>query len=528
MKKPLQWLPPTAAFLVFLVAASAPLGAIAQGTLRIAMTAADVPTTAGAPNQGLEGYRFAGYPAFEPLVQWDLRVTDVPAPVIPWLASEFATDPKDRKKWIFTLRRDVKFHDGSDFNADAVVFNLQRFFDEKAPHFDKTASAQIKARTPLLDRWEKIDDYRVAIWTTDVATYFPEMLTNVLMSSPAQYEKLGRDWQKFGQTPSGTGPFRITTVSRSQIEMEKNPNYWNKARAAKLDKVVLLPMPEATTRLAALRSGQVDWIEVPPPDTVKQLQSAGFTVTTSPFPHVWPYWLKTSADSPFKDVRVRQAFNYAIDRDSVVALLNGTAEPAYGFWKKSDPRFGKPKNDYKYDPQKARALLTEAGIPANQSVKVRIVTSPSGSGQMLPMPMNELIQQGAKKAGFDIDFQVVEWGQLVVYIRTAADSPELKNIQGMNISFTTADMNWFYRVYHTPNWGSFTSPALQDTMQKYRTDFDSKNPIQALARIHEQLVDEAPWVWVVHDRNPRAFSKRVKGYTPAQAWFTDLTTVSVE
>ena len=505
-----------------------PTAAGAQGTLRIAMTSADIPTTAGAPNQGLEGYRFAGYPTFEPLVEWDLRVTDRPSPVIPWLASEFATDPKDRKKWIFTLRQGVKFHDGSDFNADAVIFNIARFFDEKAPHFDKTASAQIKARVPLVDKWEKIDDYKVAIWSKDVAVYFPDMLTQLLISSPAQYDKVGRDWQKFGETPSGTGPFRITRVTRSQIEMEKFAGYWNKQRAAKLDKVVMLPMPEATTRLAALRAGQVDWIEVPPPDTVPTLKSAGFQVATSPFPHVWPYWLKTTPDSPFKDVRVRQALNYAIDRDSVVALLNGTAEPAYGFWKRSDARFGKPANEYKYDPAKARALLTAAGIPPGQNVKARIAISPAGSGQILPLPMNEVIQQGAKKAGFDLDFQVVEWGTLVVYIRTPLTAPEMQKLDGINVSFTTADMNWFYRVFYPPNWGGFVSPDLQGLMEKYRSDFSPGDKTQQLARIHEKLVDESPWIWVVHDRNPRAFSAKVRGYTPAQAWYTDLTTVYMQ
>jgi len=514
--------------LAVLLAGGIATAASAQKTLRIAMTAADIPTTAGAPNQGLEGYRFAGYPVFEPLVQWDLRVTDVPSPIIPWLATEWTTDPNDRKKWIFTLREGVKFHDGSTLDADAVVFNLARFFDEKSPQFDQTASAQIKARVPLLDKWEKVDARRVAIWSREVAVYFPEMLTQLLISSPAQWEKVGRDWQKFGESPSGTGAFKITKVTRTSIEMDRNADYWNKDRAAKVDRVVLTPMPESTTRLAALRSGQVDWIEVPPPDTVDPLKRAGFTVATSPFPHIWPYWLKTTADSPFANVKIRQALNYAIDRESLVTLLNGTAEPAYGFWKKGDPRFGKPQNDFKYDPAKARALLTEAGIPANQNVKATIVISPAGSGQMLPLPMNELIQQGAKKAGFDLEFRVVEWGQLAVFIRTPADSPELKPVQGLNVSLTTADLNWFYRVFFPPNWGSFASPELHALMEKFRTDFDNKNPTEALARIHEKLVDESPWIWVVHDRNPRAFSPKVKGYTPAQSWFTDLTTVTIE
>jgi peptide/nickel transport system substrate-binding protein len=353
-------------------------------------------------------------------------------------------------------------------------------------------------------------------------------MTTFLIASPAAYEAAGKDWQKFAAAPSGTGPFRITKVTRTSIEMEKNPNYWNKERAAKLDRVILLPMAESTTRLAALRSSQVDWIEVPPPDAVPGLKSAGFVVTTSKFPHIWPYWLKTTGDSPFKDVRVRQAFNYAIDRDGVLAVLNGVGEPAYGFWKKGDPRFGSPKNDYKYDPAKAKALLAEVGQKPGELVKVKAMISTSGSGQMLPLPMNEVIQQGAKAAGFDIEFVVVEWGQLVTNTRINPNSPQMQGVTAVNSSLTTADMNWFFRSFYPPNWSDWQNPEAKALMEDYRKEFDGEKRTTMLRRLHELLVDDAPWAWIVHDTNPRAFSKKVKGYTPAQSWFTDLTTVTVE
>ena len=232
------------------------------------------------------------------------------------------------------------------------------------------------------------------------------------------------------QSASGTGPFKITEVKpRVSVELSRNTSYWDKNRIPKLDKMVLTPMPEATTRLAALRSGQVDWIEVPPPDAISGLKSAGFDVVTSKFPHIWPYWLKTTGDSPFKDARVRQAFNYAIDRDAVLALLNGAGEPAFGFWKKDDPRFGNPKNDYKYDPAKAKALLMEAGYKPGELVKVKAIISTSGSGQMLPLPMNEVVQQGAKAAGFDIEFVVVEWGAMLVAFRIL-ERPAVARLRG--------------------------------------------------------------------------------------------------
>lgn len=496
--------------------------ALAQGTLRIAMTAADVPTTTGAPTQGLEGVRFAGYPVFEPLVMWDLRKTDGPPGVIPWLATKWATDPANRNKWTFTLRRGVKYHDGSEFTANDVVFNLQRFFDKSAPQFEASAGATQASRAPFIDKWEKIDDYTVAIYTKQPTTYFTDVLAGILMASSAQYEKLGRDWRAFAANPSGTGAFRITASDRTSITMEKNTAYWNRERAAKLDKVVIFPMPEATTRLAALRSGQVDWVEVPPPDSIPGLKQAGFNVVTSPFPHIWPYWLKIADSTPFKDVRVRQALNYAVDREGLVTLLNGAAEPAKGFWKPGDARFGKPKNDYKYDPRKSKELLAAAGY--KDLVPVKVLISNAGSGQMLPLPMNELLQQSAKAAGFDLSFSVVDFAQMGA-LRARPDAPEMKGVIASNSSFTTADMTWFYFSFFPPNWPGYDNPEVTKMMTEYRSRFDLKNPQQLLARIHEKLVDDAPWVWIVHDRNPRAFSASVKGYTPAQAWFTDLTTV---
>ncbi len=101
-------------------------------------------------------------------------------------------------------------------------------------------------------------------------------------------------------------------------------------------------MAEATTRIAALRSGQVDWIEVPAPDSIPSLKAGRLHVTLWPYPHTWPYVLNTEEGSPFKDVRVRQAANYAIDREGLCKLLNGIAKPAVGLYPPGNPFFGKP------------------------------------------------------------------------------------------------------------------------------------------------------------------------------------------
>src|SRR5580700_7736875 len=120
----------------------------AGGTLRVALTASDVPTTTGAPDNGGEGLRFLGYPVYEGLVLWDLTHADKLAEIRPGLAESWEQDKTDKSKWIFHLRRGVKFHDGSDFNADAVIWNLDRYFKVDAPQSDPTGGAIARARDP--------------------------------------------------------------------------------------------------------------------------------------------------------------------------------------------------------------------------------------------------------------------------------------------------------------------------------------------------------------------------------------------
>src|SRR5204862_252892 len=267
----LACMPLAAALALGLAAGSA----LAGGTLRVAMTASDVPTTTGAPDNGYEGLRFLGYPVFEGLVVWDLKRTDKLADIRPGLAERWEQDANDKAKWIFHLRKGVKFHDGSEFNADAAIWNLDRYYKKDAKQFDPPGGAVAQARNPFIAGYCKIDDYTIEITTPRPLSYFPNMLPYMLYSSPAQFEKTG-SWAEFAKSPSGTGPFKITEFKpRVSVTLSRNEGYWDKAHVPKLDKMVLLPMPEATTRLGALRSGQADWIEVPPPDAVPSLKGAG-------------------------------------------------------------------------------------------------------------------------------------------------------------------------------------------------------------------------------------------------------------
>ena len=112
------------------------------------------------------------------------------------------------------------------------------------------------------------------------------MATWILHVSPTQFAKTG-SWAEFAKAPAGSGPFKITEFKpRVSATLSRNDDYWDKTRIAKLDKIIVFPIPEPTTRLSALRSGQVDWIEVPPPDAVPSLKAAGFEIVTNSYPHV--------------------------------------------------------------------------------------------------------------------------------------------------------------------------------------------------------------------------------------------------
>jgi ABC-type transport system substrate-binding protein len=365
------------------------------------------------------------------------------------------------------------------------------------------------------------------------------MAVYLLFTSPTSFEAGGKDWAKVATLPAaGTGPFRLTkVVPRQEADLARWDKYWDPTRMAKIDNVVMMPIPEANSRLAALRAGQVDWIEVPPADGIDSLKAAGFNITTGSYPHVWPWFYNIGAtNSPFKDVRVRQALNYCIDRQALVSLLNGTAEPSAGWLKASDPDFGEPVNRYTFDPAKGKALLAEAGFTPAKPLVFKVLISNSGSGQMLPLPMNEFLQQNLKEAcGVTVEFGVIEWQVLLTAARATPDAPSLQGAMALNISSPSSDIGvmarYFAAANFSPNGFNFEQwkdDEFEDALKAAAEATEPKAISAAYRKAHERLVDNPPWLYIVHDLNPRAMSPKVKGFVSPQSWFLDLTTVSMQ
>jgi len=530
---------------------SAPAAA-QEKVLRIAMTAADIPRTLGQPDQGFEGNRFTGIPMYDALTHWDLSKRDEASVLIPGLATSWAVDAKDRTKWVFKLRPGVTFHDGSAFNADAVVWNVRKVLDKDAPHFDASQVGVTASRMPTLRSARKIDDLTVELTTSEPDSFLPLNLTNLFMASPAHWdaklkavpasvtdaaERAKQAWTAFASDASGSGPFRMARFApRERLELVANKAYWDPKRTPKIDRVVMLPMPEANARTAALLSGQVDWIEAPAPDAMAQIKQRGYVIHSNPQPHVWPWQLSFAEGSPFLNRDVRHAANLCVDRDGLSTLLGGMMGAPKGTVPPGHPWWGDPKFDIRYDVKAAQALMQKAGYSAAKPAKVKIQISASGSGQMQPLPMNEFVQQSLKQCHFDVQFDVIEWNTLFTNWRRGAKDPTANGAHGINVSFAAMDP-FFAMVRFTStkafppvsnNWGYFGNDEFDKLIADARTSFDDKQRDAALARLHARIVEEAPFVWIAHDVGPRAMSAKVKNVVQPKSWFIDIAPMTME
>jgi ABC-type transport system substrate-binding protein len=520
------------------IAGTAGRSAEAQSTaapLRIAMSLSDIPRMWGGPDAGFEGLRFGGYFVFDALINWDMSKADQPSRLVPGLATSWSVDPADRRRWLFTLREGVTFHDGTPFDADAVIWNLDSVFNQQSPQYHAPRVGLIRSRLSSLGSYEKIDARTIAISTNTVDGMFAYQMSFLLMVSPARWRELAGDWQRFAMQPAGTGPYRVVAISaRERCELAAFDAYWDKARIPKVVRTILVPMGDASARVAALRSGQVDIVESVPPDTIASLKAAGMQVLTNSYPHIWAWRLNVQPGSPFHDLRIRQAANLAIDRKGMVELLAGSALPAAGKVAPGDPWFGNPKFAIGYDPDRARGLMREAGFGPSRPITVKVIIASGGGGQMLPLPMNEFIQENLKAIGINVEFQVVDFGTIIGMMRAGSKDPAQMGAHAINIAIPSIEPTTGWIIYDSAlvnprgvNWGYYNSPAVDAQLQVVRQQFDVARQDAEMAKLHEILVDEAAALFVVHDLNPRALAPRIGGFVQSRNWFQDYTSVTI-
>jgi peptide/nickel transport system substrate-binding protein len=482
---------------------------------------------------------------YDQLVEHDLTVPAnkaAPPKLVPSLATSWEISP-DGLQYTFTLREGVKFHDGTLFDAAAAKYNFDRIWDEGAPHFYPRAKAYRAPDVFYVAKVEVLDTYKLRISLKEPFNSFLLRLANlgpgmVSMISPAALSRYGNE--QIALHPTGTGPFRfVERVAGDRVVMERNPTYWggNPKTGPFLDRIVVKPVSDAATRVAGLRSGEFDMIVVPVPDSRKQLLSEGFVWDQGTVHHNW-YWAFNMKDPVFKDKRVRQALNYAIDRSALCHdVLSDTAFPMeHGIVPPGMLSYDANFKAYEYNPEKARALLAEAGFAKGFSTT--FVTSTDGSGQLLPVPIAERVQADLRKVGVDVRINTSEW---VSYF-TKWISGGFKDVGAAQMSFGAPDPFWleltigcdfFVGAAGGLNTGYYCNPEVDANMKAARhapppTAGDPYAPwglstkaVEHWTKANQLATEDAPLLLVLSDLNPFVYHKKVKGKVQtALEWFT--------
>jgi peptide/nickel transport system substrate-binding protein len=364
----------------------------------------------------------------------------------------------------------------------------------------------------------------------------PYQLSFLMMVSPTQYEKLGKDWNKFAETPSGTGPFKVgRLVPRTRLELVRNESYWDKNRIPKSAAVHFIPILDHNARIAALRADQVDIIETVPPDAIASLKAAGFQVKAVIRPAVSIWCFNLLPESPFHDLRVRRAANLAVDRVGLANLHNGAAIAAKGFFSEDSPWFGDPTFKLRHDPDEAKKLLAEAGYGPSRRLKTKVLLASSGSGEALPLPVAEVVQANLAAVGIDVEFQIADFVTLFTIFRQGAKAPPSAGIHAVSLPAPVQEPNIFVRGFATDlvppggsNWGYYSNREVDAALKAAQNSFEPAAFDRAIARVNQLLVDDAAYLFLIHDLNPWATSTKVKNFTMPRSWFSNVTSMSVD
>lgn len=493
------------------------------GTLVVGLTASTIPPldTVLTNSQGLEGKAFIGSMLYDGLTGLDLDQSTTNPKVVPSLATSW-TAQKDATEWAFKLRPGVKFSDGTPWDADAALFNFARYLDDKNQYSSAALRSQVGLVLQGVKSYTKTDDLTVKIVMSAPDAHLPADLTSVFMASPTAVKKYGVG--NFSEHPVGTGPFVFASQTTGQsLTLTPNKTYWG--TQPKLDQLVLKPIADPAARVAALRSGSVNFINGAPPDDVPSLKDAGFQTEVNAYDQIWP-WLLDLSQKPWNDVRVRQAANYAINRDAMVgSLLHGTADAAEQLLPHAMNGYEKADDVYSYNPAKAKQLLAEAGYAGGVDVSVAIPTS--GSGNMLPVPMNEALQQDLAAVGIRVKLVPMDWATL---LSSALGGTYPSNTTAMNLTFSMSQEPLWPILFDSKspaNLDHYANPQVDKLLAQAQRTVDDT----ARAAIYRQagvlITKDAPWLFVVNDKNPRALAPTVHGFVQPRSWFVDLKNVWV-
>ena len=302
--------------------------------------------------------------------------------------------------WQYKLREGVQFSNGEPFNADQVKFSFDRVM---APDSDSMR----KGETRYVSSVEVVDDYTVNFHTDGIIPLFDLYVTAKFPIVPEAYIT-ENDAGHFASNPIGTGPYVLEEwVKDDHITLRKNPTYWGEE--PKIDVITFLTVPDIASRVATLLAGEADIATDLQPATVQEVENReGLSVVSRPGMRSVFLLFNTQIESPVTDRRVRQAINYAVDKDVIIeSILDGFGKKLEGqvlseeYW-----GYQAALEAYPYDPAKAKELLAEAGYP--DGFDLRIV-SPRGR-YMMDAEISQAVAGQLKDVGINVTVDTLEWG----------------------------------------------------------------------------------------------------------------------
>ncbi|MGE7843359.1 ABC transporter substrate-binding protein [Lysinibacillus sp. NPDC093712] len=442
---------------------------------------------------------------YETLINFgDEDVTLHPGLAKSWEASD------DGLTYTFQLEEGVKFHDGSDFNAEAVVKNFERWKAgaDKFPYF---MSQFTMGGEQVIEAITAEGDYTVVFKLKQPQAPF---LKNLAMSpfaiaSPTAFEA---NDDSLIDKPVGTGPFKFVKWTRNDsITIEKNPDY-RIAGFPKLDKVIFRSIPDNSARLNALNNGEVDVVDGLSPSDKGSIETNGdLQLIERPSMNVG-YLGLTVTRPPFDNVKVRQAVNYAIDKQALVdAFYEGLAQPAKNPMPPVIAGYNDDITGYAYDPEKAKALLKEAGYDGKEielwAMPVPRPYMPDGQ------KIAEAIQKNLADVGIPSKIVSFEWA---TYLEKAQNGEADAFLLGWTGDNGDAD-NFLYTLLDADNIGSnnytfYDNQELHKLFVAAQTEVNEDKRIELYKQAQVIISEDAPWVPLAHSIPILAATTKVTNY----------------
>jgi ABC-type transport system substrate-binding protein len=439
---------------------------------------------------------YAAEQIFDNLVEFKNGTTEVqPALAKSWEISD------DGLEFIFHLEEGVKFHDGTPFNADAAVFSLARQFKEDHPYYDLGPWKYwgYMDMSNIVEDVVAVDEYTVKMTLKKREAPF---LANLAMDfaamvSPAAFEKYGED---FKSNPVGTGPFTFVSWKKDDsIIVERNEDYWR--QPAYLDRLILRVIPDATARYLALQKGEIDVMDFPSPEDIaemkadpeiKVIQQAGLNVG---------YLALNCEKEPFDNKLVRQAMNYAINKDEIITAVFGDAgTPAKNPLPPTMWSYNDDIEEYPYDPAKAKELLAEAGYPDGFSTDLWAMPV---SRPYFPdgRKVAEIMQAQLKEVGIDAEIVSYEWGTYLDKTDTGEHSSALLGWTGDNgdpDNFLFVLLSIAAAEVPAGNIAFWKNEEFNNLILEAKETFDRDERTELYEQAQVIFHEEAPWIPVAH------------------------------